>query len=66
MLPNRVHEPFDTASSHRPMTLLRRLEVLLAPQVNANALTWAADAHKARTSTNSSVGTVRALYVRWS
>lgn len=49
MLPNRVHEPFGTASSHRPMTLLRRLEVLLAPQVNANALTWAADAHKART-----------------
>ena len=26
------------------------------PQVNANALTWAADANKARTSTNVSVG----------
>ena len=30
--------------------------MLLDPQVNANALTWAADAHKARTSTNISVG----------
>ena len=30
--------------------------MLLDPQVNANALTWAADAHKARTSTNVSVG----------
>ncbi len=31
-------------------------EMLLDPQVNANALTWAADANKARTSTNVSVG----------
>ncbi|SHI48559.1 hypothetical protein SAMN02745244_00444 [Tessaracoccus bendigoensis DSM 12906] len=30
--------------------------MLLDPQVNANALTWAADAHKARTSTNVSIG----------
>ena len=30
--------------------------MLLDPQVNANALTWATDAHKARTSTNVSVG----------
>lgn len=30
--------------------------MLLDPQVNANALTWAADANKARTSTNVSVG----------
>ena len=34
----------------------RPFEMLLDPQVNANALTWAADAHKARTSTNVSVG----------
>ena len=30
--------------------------MLLDPQVNANALTWAADADKARTSTNIDVG----------
>jgi hypothetical protein len=30
--------------------------MLLDPQVNANALTWAADADKVRTSTNVSVG----------
>ena len=30
--------------------------MLLDPQVNANALTWAADMNKARTSTNISVG----------
>lgn len=30
--------------------------MLLDPQVNANALTWAADAHKARTSTNVAIG----------
>ncbi len=34
----------------------RPFELLLDPQVNANALTWAADANKARTSTNVSVG----------
>ena len=34
----------------------RPFEMLLDPQVNANALTWAADAHKARTSTNVSIG----------
>ena len=34
----------------------RPFEMLLDPQVNANAPTWAADAHKARTSTNASVG----------
>ena len=34
----------------------RPFEMLLDPQVNANALTWAADAHKARTSTNIFVG----------
>lgn len=34
----------------------RPFEMLLDPQVNANALTWAADANKARTSTNVSVG----------
>ena len=34
----------------------RPFETLLDPQVNANALTWAADANKARTSTNVSVG----------
>ena len=34
----------------------RRFEMLLDPQVNANALIWAADANKARTSTNVSVG----------
>lgn len=42
--------------------------MLLDPQVNANALTWAADANKARTSTNVSVGKgsslVRAVEVR--
>ena len=30
--------------------------MLLDPQVNANALTWAADTNKARTSTNIDVG----------
>ena len=30
--------------------------MLLDPQVNANALTWAADADKARTATNIDVG----------
>lgn len=34
----------------------RPFEMLLDPQVNANALTWAADANKARTSTNIDVG----------
>ena len=34
----------------------RPFEMLLDPQVNANALTWASDADKARTSTNVSVG----------
>ncbi len=34
----------------------RPFEMLLDPQVNANTLTWAADAHKARTSTNVPVG----------
>ena len=34
----------------------RPFEMLLDPQVNANALTWAADADNARTSTNVSVG----------
>lgn len=31
-------------------------EMLLDPQVNANALTWAADTNKARTTTNIDVG----------
>ena len=34
----------------------RPFEMLLDPQVNANALTWAADANKARTSASVSVG----------
>ena len=34
----------------------RPFQMLLDPQVNANALTWAADANKARTSTNVPVG----------
>ena len=34
----------------------RPFEMLLDPQVNANALTWAADAHKARTSANVCIG----------
>ncbi len=34
----------------------RPFEMLLDPQVNANALTWAADTNKARASTNVSVG----------
>ena len=34
----------------------RPFEMLLDPKVNANALTWAADADNARTSTNVSVG----------
>ena len=34
----------------------RPFEMLLDPQVNANALTWAAEANKARTSANVSVG----------
>ncbi len=34
----------------------RPFEMLLDPQVNANALTWAADTDKARTSTNIDVG----------
>ena len=34
----------------------RPFEMLLDPQVNANALTWAADTNKTRTSTNVSVG----------
>ena len=42
--------------------------MLLDPRLNANALTWAADAHKARTSTNVSVGKgsslVRAVELR--
>ena len=46
----------------------RPFEMLLDPQVNANALTWAADAHKARASTDVSVGKgsslVRAVEVR--
>ncbi len=46
----------------------RPFEMLLDPQVNANALTWATDAHKARTSTNVSVGKgsslVRAVELR--
>ena len=42
----------------------RPFEMLLDPQVNANALTWAADANKARTSTNVSVGKGSSL-VRW-
>lgn len=36
--------------AHRPF------EMLLDPQVNANALTWAADMNKARTSANVSIG----------
>ena len=31
-------------------------EMLLDPQVNANALAWAADTNKARTSTNIDIG----------
>ena len=46
----------------------RPFEILLDPQVNANALTWAADANKARTSTNVFVGKgsslVRAVELR--
>lgn len=46
----------------------RPFDMLLDPQVNANALTWPADANKARTSTNVSVGKgsslVRAVEVR--
>ena len=46
----------------------RPFEMLLDPQVNANALAWAADANKARTSTNVSVGKgsslVRAVELR--
>ncbi len=46
----------------------RPFEMLLDPQVNANALTWAADMNKARTSTNVSVGKgsslVRAVELR--
>ena len=42
--------------------------MLLDPQINANALTWAADANKARTPTNVSVGKgsslVRAVELR--
>ena len=34
----------------------RPFEMLLDPKVNANALTWASDDNKARTSTNVSVG----------
>ena len=34
----------------------RPFEMLLDPQVNANALTWAADVNKARTSANVSIG----------
>ena len=34
----------------------RPFEMLLDPKVNANAVTWAADEHKARTSDNVSVG----------
>jgi len=34
----------------------RPFEMLLDPEVNANALTWAADADKARTPANDSVG----------
>ena len=34
----------------------RSFEMLLDPQVNANALTWAADVNKARTSANVSIG----------
>ena len=34
----------------------RPFEMLLDPQVNANALTWVADTNKARTSTNIDVG----------
>ena len=34
----------------------RPFEMLLDPKVNANAVTWAADEHKARTSANVSVG----------
>lgn len=46
----------------------RPFEMLLDPRVNANALTWAADAHKARPSTNVSFGKgsrlVRAVELR--
>ncbi len=44
----------------------RPFEMLLDPQVNANTLTWAAGAHKARTSTNVSDGKGSSLCVGWS
>ena len=44
----------------------RHFEMLLDPQVNANALTSAADANKARTSANVPLARVRALCVWWS
>ena len=44
----------------------RPFEMLLDPQVNANALTWAADANKARTRPTFPLARVRALCVRWS
>ncbi|MEZ5087457.1 MAG: hypothetical protein R2722_14835 [Tessaracoccus sp.] len=34
----------------------RPFEMLLEPEVNANALAWAGDGNKARTSTNIDVG----------
>ncbi len=39
--------------------------MLLDPQVNANALTWAADADKARTSANIDVGEGSSLMRGW-
>ena len=43
----------------------RPFEMLLDPQVNANALTWAADAHKARTCSNGNVGKGSGLVHSW-
>lgn len=39
----------------------RPYEMLLDPEINDNALTWAANADKARTQPNDSSGRVRAL-----
>ena len=44
----------------------RPFEMLLHPQVNANALTWAADTNKARTSTKIDIGKGSGLVHWWS
>lgn len=44
----------------------RLFEVLLDPEVNADALNWVQNAHKARTPANDSIGKGSSLVRGWS